>query len=297
MKKIKEDSVGGKTMKEKPKNIIINLAISLGVIFATVAFAGLSGSDLVIKTAWYILIIHWVAFVPALIFKTEKFYDLTGSICYAFASIFVYYQTYGTTFSLSLLISMAVLIWTLRLGSFLLKRVLDAGEDKRFRTIKNSPTQFFMTFNLSALWVVICSLCALTAVSNGVLNVEPVFYLGLLTFIIGFSIEVIADNQKTAFRSIPENSNKFITTGLWSVSRHPNYFGEVVLWMGIAIMSLPYLEGLQYWTLISPIFSFTLIYFVSGVRMLEARANVKWGENMEYQKYVEKTPIFFPKIF
>ena len=297
MKKIKEDSVGGKTMKEKPKNIIINLAISLGVIFATVAFAGLSGSDLVIKTAWYILIIHWVAFVPALIFKTEKFYDLTGSICYAFASIFVYYQTYGTTFSLSLLISMAVLIWTLRLGSFLLKRVLDAGEDKRFRTIKNSPTQFFMTFNLSALWVVICSLCALTAVSNGVLNVEPVFYLGLLTFIIGFSIEVIADNQKTAFRSIPENSNKFITTGLWSVSRHPNYFGEVVLWMGIAIMSLPYLEGLQYWTLISPIFSFTLIYFVSGVRMLEARANVKWGENKEYQKYVEKTPVFFPKIF
>ena len=297
MKKIKEDSVGGKTMKEKPKNIIINLAISLGVIFATVAFAGLSGSDLVIKTAWYILIIHWVAFVPALIFKTEKFYDLTGSICYAFASIFVYYQTYGTIFSLSLLISMAVLIWTLRLGSFLLKRVLDAGEDKRFRTIKNSPTQFFMTFNLSALWVVICSLCALTAVSNGVLNVEPVFYLGLLTFIIGFSIEVIADNQKTAFRSIPENSNKFITTGLWSVSRHPNYFGEVVLWMGIAIMSLPYLEGLQYWTLISPIFSFTLIYFVSGVRMLEARANVKWGESAEYQKYVEKTPVFFPKIF
>ena len=72
MKKIKEDSVGGKTMKEKPKNIIINLAISLGVIFATVAFAGLSGSDLVIKTAWYILIIHWVAFVPALIFKTES---------------------------------------------------------------------------------------------------------------------------------------------------------------------------------------------------------------------------------
>ena len=297
MKKIKEDSVGGKTMKEKPKNIIINLAISLGVIFATVAFAGLSGSDLVIKTAWYILIIHWVAYVPALIFQTEKFYDLTGSICYAFASIFVYYQTYGTTFSLSLLISIAVLIWTLRLGSFLLKRVLDAGEDKRFRTIKTSPTQFFMTFNLSALWVVICSLCALTAVSNGVLNVEPVFYLGLLTFIIGFSIEVIADNQKTAFRSIPENSNKFITTGLWSVSRHPNYFGEVVLWMGIAIMSLPYLEGLQYWTLISPIFSFTLIYFVSGVRMLEARANVKWGENTVYQKYVEKTPIFFPKIF
>ena len=243
------------------------------------------------------MVIHWLAFIPALIFKTEKFYDLTGSICYAFAAIYVYFQSYGMFLSLSLFISLAILIWTLRLGSFLLKRVMDAGEDKRFRTIKTNPTQFFMTFNLSALWVVICSLCALTAVSNGVLEVKSIFYIGLLVFIIGFLIEVIADNQKTAFRAVPENANSFITTGLWSVSRHPNYFGEVTLWLGIAIMSLPYLEGIQYWTLISPVFSFVLIYFVSGVRMLEARANVKWGENPEYLEYVKKTPIFFPKIF
>ena len=284
-------------MREKAKSSIINIIISIAVIFATLGFAELSGSELVVKTAWYVLVIHWLAFIPALIFKTEKFYDLTGSICYAFSAIYVYLQSYGMFLSLSLFISLAILIWTLRLGSFLLKRVMDAGEDKRFRTIKTNPTQFFMTFNLSALWVVICSLCALTAVSNGVLEVKPIFYMGLLIFIIGFLIEVIADNQKTAFRAIPENANSFITTGLWSVSRHPNYFGEVTLWLGIAMMSLPYLEGVQYWTLISPIFSFVLIYFVSGVRMLEARANVKWGENKEYLDYVKKTPIFFPKIF
>jgi len=284
-------------MREKAKSSIINIIISIAVIFATLGFAELSGSELVVKTAWYVLVIHWLAFIPALIFKTEKFYDLTGSICYAFSAIYVYLQSYGMFLSLSLFISLAILIWTLRLGSFLLKRVMDAGEDKRFRTIKTNPTQFFMTFNLSALWVVICSLCALTAVSNGVLEVKPIFYMGLLVFIIGFLIEVIADNQKTAFRAVPENANSFITTGLWSVSRHPNYFGEVTLWLGIAMMSLPYLEGVQYWTLISPIFSFVLIYFVSGVRMLEARANVKWGENKEYLDYVKKTPIFFPKIF
>ena len=284
-------------MREKAKRSIININISIAVIFATLGFAELSGSELVVKTAWYVLVIHWLAFIPALIFKTEKFYDLTGSICYAFSAIYVYLQSYGMFLSLSFFISLAILIWTLRLGSFLLKRVMDAGEDKRFRTIKTNPTQFFMTFNLSALWVVICSLCALTAVSNGVLEVKPIFYMGLLVFIIGFLIEVIADNQKTAFRAVPENANSFITTGLWSVSRHPNYFGEVTLWLGIAMMSLPYLEGVQYWTLISPIFSFVLIYFVSGVRMLEARANVKWGENKEYLDYVKKTPIFFPKIF
>tara|TARA_B100000927_G_scaffold256470_1_gene223808 strand:- start:3664 stop:4518 length:855 start_codon:yes stop_codon:yes gene_type:complete len=284
-------------MKRKTKEISTNLLISLVVIFATISFAKLSGSEVVMKAAWYVLIIHWIAFIPALLFKTEKFYDLTGSICYAFSAIFVYIQTYGISFSLSLFISLAVLIWTLRLGGFLLIRVLDAGEDKRFRTIKTNPTQFFMTFNLSALWVVICSLCALTAVSNGVFEVSPIFYLGLSVFMVGFLIEVIADNQKTSFRAIPENRNSFITTGLWSVSRHPNYFGEVTLWAGIAIMSVPYLQGIQYWTLISPIFSFVLIYFVSGVRMLEARANVKWGENLDYQAYVKKTPIFFPRIF
>tara|TARA_Y100000768_G_C23944479_1_gene666864 strand:+ start:211 stop:1065 length:855 start_codon:yes stop_codon:yes gene_type:complete len=284
-------------MKRKTKETTINLLISLVVIFATISFAKLSGSEVVMKAAWYVLVIHWIAFMPALFFKTEKFYDLTGSICYAFSAIFVYIQTYGISFSLSLFISLAVLVWTLRLGGFLLIRVLDAGEDKRFRTIKTNPTQFFMTFNLSALWVVICSLCALTAVSNGVFEVSPIFYLGLLVFIVGFLIEVIADNQKASFRAIPENRNSFITTGLWSVSRHPNYFGEVTLWAGIAIMSVPYLQGIQYWTLISPIFSFVLIYFVSGVRMLEARANVKWGENLDYQAYVKKTPIFFPKIF
>lgn len=283
-------------MREKAKSSIINIIISIAVIFATLGFAELSGSELVVKTAWYVLVIHWLAFIPALIFKTEKFYDLTGSICYAFSAIYVYLQSYGMFLSLSFFISLAILIWTLRLGSFLLKRVMDAGEDKRFRTIKTNPTQFFMTFNLSALWVVICSLCALTAVSNGVLEVKPIFYMGLLVFIIGFLIEVIADNQKTAFRAVPENANSFITTGLWSVSRHPNYFGEVTLWLGIAMMSLPYLEGVQYWTLISPVFSFVLIYFVSGVRMLEARGDIKWGNDEAYKKYKEETPMLFPKF-
>ena len=121
-------------MKQTAKSSIINIIISIAVIFATLGFAELSGSELVVNTAWYVLVIHWLAFIPALIFKTEKFYDFTGSICYAFAAIYVYLQSYGMFLSLSLFISLAILIWTLRLGSFLLKRVMDAGEDKRFRT-------------------------------------------------------------------------------------------------------------------------------------------------------------------
>jgi steroid 5-alpha reductase family enzyme len=133
-------------------------------------------------------------------------------------------------------------------------------------------------------------MCALTAISSesGVV-VNTLFYIGLVLFIYGFSIEIIADKQKSKFRSIPENRDKFITTGLWAKSRHPNYFGEIVLWTGIAFMSFSSLQGLQYLTLISPIFTYMLLVYVSGVRMLEARANKKWGNDQTYIKYKDET--------
>ena len=133
--------------------------------------------------------------------------------------------------------------------------------------------------------------CIYIAVTFGLLGA-----LGLIIWVMGFSVEVVADNQKTKFRSDPKNKDKFITTGLWSLSRHPNYVGEIMLWIGISIMALPVLTGYQYGSLISPLFSFLLIYYVSGVRMLEARANKKWGNNEKYQEYRRNTPIFFPKI-
>ena len=127
-------------------------------------------------------------------------------------------------------------IWTIRLGSFLFMRIHKDGEDKRFRTIKTSPSQFFFTWTLSGMWVSLCSICALTAIANpfGV-TLNLITYIGIGLFFLGFFIEVIADQQKTAFRSISENKNRFITSGLWSKSRHPNYLGEIILWFAIAV--------------------------------------------------------------
>ena len=173
-------------------------------------------------------------------------------------------------------------------------RIHKDGEDKRFRTIKPSATQFFMTWTLQGLWVSLCSMCALTAISSdGGVVVNAMFYFGLGLFVLGFSTEIVADNQKSKFRSFPENRDKFITTGLWAKSRHPNYFGEIVLWTGIAVMSFSSLEGWQYLTLISPIFTYILLVYVSGVRMLEARADKKWGDDEDYIKYKSETPVLW----
>tara|TARA_X000000368_G_C22975810_1_gene687602 strand:- start:715 stop:1101 length:387 start_codon:yes stop_codon:yes gene_type:complete len=125
---------------------------------------------------------------------------------------------------------------------------------------------------------------------------NKLFIIGVSTFIIGFLIEVVADNQKTKFRSIADNKDKFITSGLWSYSRHPNYFGEISLWLGVAIMSFSSLKGWQLITLISPIFTYILLVYVSGVRLLEARGKQKWGHLDSYKEYLNNTPTIFFKL-
>ena len=280
--------------------IVINLLISLIAFAIAISIAYVTGIELVFRAVFLAFAIQWVAFIPAYIFQTEKFYDLTGSLTYL--SVIWYSLAYSSEYftnlnQANLVIVLLITFWALRLGSFLFMRIHKDGEDKRFRTIKPSASQFFMTWTLQGLWVSLCTMCALTAISTETgLIVNPVFFIGLILFIFGFLLEIIADKQKSEFRAIPENKEKFITSGLWSRSRHPNYFGEIVLWTGIAVMSFSSLEGLQYLTLISPIFTYILLVYISGVRMLEGRGDVKWGDNEDYKNYKKNTPVLFLKL-
>lgn len=275
----------------------------LHILFSLIAFsigygiALLTGLELIQNAILIAYIIQWIAFIPAYIFQTEKFYDLTGSITYLTVVTYVSYHSYATmnVNLLSIVLAACILLWTIRLGSFLFMRIHKAGEDKRFREIKPSPTRFFMTWTLQGMWVSICSMCALTAIAstNGVVQ-NSLFFIGLLVFVIGFVIEIIADMQKSNFRKDPKHKDQFIQQGLWAYSRHPNYFGEITLWTGIAIMSLSSLSGGQYITLISPLFTYLLLVYVSGVRLLEISGMEKWGHLESYQNYVRKTPSLFP---
>jgi len=273
--------------------------------FAVVGFVipfGISlaiGNEQVQNIVLLVYIIQWVAFIPAYMFQTEKFFDLTGSITYS--SVFIYCIYLATSGDLnwgSLVISILVILWAGRLGTFLFTRIAKDGEDKRFRTIKPDIAQFFMTWTLQGMWVSLCSLCAITGIASDTgIIVNNIFYIGLVMFIGGFAIEIVADQQKTAFRAIPENRNKFITSGLWSKSRHPNYFGEIALWTGVAVMSFSSLSGIEYLTLISPIFTYLLLVKISGVRMLEGRGQKIWGDDEEYIAYMKNTPMVMIKFW
>ena len=280
--------------------IATNLLISLIAFFIAISIAIATGIELVFNAVFLAFAIQWIAFIPAYIFQTEKFYDLTGSLTYLsviWYSLAVSSDQFANLNVANIAIVLLISLWAIRLGSFLFMRIHHDGEDKRFRSIKPSASQFFMTWTLQGLWVSLCSMCALTAISSNTgIVTNAFFYIGLALFILGFSIEVMADMEKSAFKAIQDNKDKFITTGLWARSRHPNYFGEIVLWTGIAVMSFSSLQGLQYLTLISPIFTYLLLVYVSGVRMLEARGDLKWGDDPEYQEYKKRTPVLFIKI-
>ena len=277
----------------------VNLLISIIVFFVGTGIAYLTGSYIVLNAVILAFIIQWVAYIPAYTFQTEKFYDLTGTLTYLTVVWFTYMLSNSAAEPKigNLILASLISIWAVRLGSFLFLRIHKAGEDKRFRTIKPSASQFFMTWTLQGFWVSICSMCALTAISSEVgVIINIFFYIGVALFLIGFSIEIVADNQKNTFRSLEENKDKFITSGLWAKSRHPNYFGEIMLWTAIALIALPSLGGAQYLTLISPIFTYILLVHISGVRMLEDMGNKKWGHLQEYRDYKDKTPRIIPKF-
>tara|TARA_Y100000991_G_C21975423_1_gene351931 strand:- start:12579 stop:13424 length:846 start_codon:yes stop_codon:yes gene_type:complete len=279
------------------KNSILNFLFSAIAFYIPFQIALLTELYIVKNLIILIFCIQWISFFPAYIFQTEKFYDLTGSITYLTIVLSSIFLTNTENLG-NFIIAGCVSVWAIRLGSFLFLRIHKAGEDRRFRSIKTNFSRFFMTWTLQGMWISMCLLCVLTALStkNGII-INSIFILGLVIFLIGFTIEIVADNQKTVFRKLKSNKDKFISTGLWSLSRHPNYFGEILLWSGIAIMSISSLDGLQYITLVSPLFVYILLVYISGIRILEDQGIKKWGHLDSYKHYLKNTPRLFFKFF
>jgi steroid 5-alpha reductase family enzyme len=278
------------------KRSIIGILISLTA--ATVlAVLGSDGSVSVGSVPLFALCgavafaIHWIVFVPSYIYRTEHYFDLTGSVTYL-SVVFVALLGNANRDPRSIVIGVLVVVWAIRLGSFLFRRVKRAGKDDRFDRLKHDFLAFLMTWTLSGLWVFLTAAAALAAMTSAESKPWGVIgFVGLGIWILGFSIEVIADNQKSKFCANPENAGRFISGGIWAWSRHPNYFGEIVLWTGIAVVAFPALLGWQYATLISPVFVWLLLTRVSGIPMLEAKAEEKWGDDPEYKAYRDATPI------
>lgn len=310
-----EESLGSK--KSSVSKSLTVLLITVVVIASGIGLSVLGkgavdpilGGDISIVTAVCILafLINIVAFFPAYALSTEKFYDFTGSLTYISCVAYSYFQGSSITKGEKLhlrptIASGLVIIWSVRLGMFLFSRILKDGKDDRFDAIKVNPFRYFMVWCIQGLWVFLTAFAVFIVNGNNAeRNAEDLGWsdlLGIAVWAIGFGIEVLADYQKRVWRADTRNKGKFIEYKLWYYSRHPNYFGEVMLWTGMFILCSGSLEGSQWIAMISPLFSFCLIYFVSGVRLLENKADAKWGGQEDYENYKATTSSFviLPKL-
>ncbi|MDJ0759025.1 MAG: DUF1295 domain-containing protein [Woeseiaceae bacterium] len=280
--------------------IIIGSTIAI-VLGAAISWAGSDGGaqfgDLPVFAICGALAfaINWAAFIPAALTKTEHYYDLTGGLTYITVTAVAVYLS-GTLDLRGTLVAGMIMIWALRLSSFLFLRIRKAGKDSRFDEIKHKPARFFLAWTLQGLWVLLTAAAGLAVITSDAR--EPlgiVGYVGIAVWLAGMTIEIVSDRQKSAFRADPANKGRFINVGLWAWSRHPNYFGEIVLWIGIAIIAIPVLQGWQWATLISPVFVTFLLTKVSGVPMLEDSADERWGGQEDYEAYKKNTPVLIMK--
>lgn len=236
------------------------------------------------------IVINLAFFAVAFSLKSDKFTDGTYALTF-FSLALIALLTSDARSSLSYVAFIMVCLWAARIGVFLVGRIRKIGKDSRFDDMRDSLLKFgrFWVGQAITAWIVMIP--AVLVINSGG-KIELVSWLGVLIWAVGLIIETIADWQKSKFRSIPQNKDKWISNGLWRYSRHPNYFGEILAWVGLYIVALPSLEGAtQILALVSPLFITYILLFVTGVPILEKLADGKWGGDSAYIDYKKRTSV------
>lgn len=284
------------TNKHSIFSIFVSLIVALLIVLAgSSSGVDASGVRLFAICGLIAFAVQWICFIPSWFLHSERFFDLVGSATYLTVAV-VSLLAIPKIDTRSVLLGLMICLWGLRLGTFLFARVQAVGHDARFNLIKHKFAWFLMTWTVQGLWVLITSSAALAAITSskrsdfGIIGI-----IGIILWLTGFVIEIVADEQKRKFKLDPSKQNSFITDGLWGWSQHPNYFGEIVLWIGVSLVALPGLSSWQYFTLISPVFVFILLTRISGLPMLNSAARKRWGDDPEFMAYKKSTPVLIPR--
>lgn len=241
-----------------------------------------------------------LGFVPSALLRTERFYDMFGTSTFPLVNLVCVYLAGGFYSSRQVAVTMAVTVWALRLFKFLVARV-HGKADRRFNGVRDAPAVFAVYWAIQGVWVAasLSSVMLMHAFASGArTDWTTLDFGGAAVFLTGFAVEHVADSQKRDFRALAGNEERFINVGLWSISRHPNYFGEIVVWIGIWLLcasGLPFAYAA--FGVLSPAFVAFLLIRVSGIPILERHAKRKWGDDPSYRDYVASTAKLIPWLW
>ena len=239
------------------------------------------------------LIVNGAFFAVAAARRTDVVTDLSYSLTFAILAVALPFT--GARKPEQLVASLLVVVWALRLGGYLFRRILRMKVDHRFDGMRDEPLRFARFWLLQALTVAVVMLPVTYLLSR---DRAPGFGVwaagGAAVWLAGLVIEAVADAEKSAFRSRPGNDGRFVSTGLWRYSRHPNYFGEILVWWGLFLYAVPFLDGAAFAVVAGPVFITLLLLFVSGIPLLERSADEKYGGDPAYHDYKRRTSILVP---
>jgi steroid 5-alpha reductase family enzyme len=239
------------------------------------------------------LALNGAFFAVAAARRTDVVTDLSYSLTFALLAIVLPFT--GGREPVQLVASLLVLVWAVRLGGYLFRRILRMKVDHRFDGMRDEPLRFARFWLLQAISVAVIMLPVSYLLDR---NEAPAFgawaVVGAVVWLVGLLIEAAADAQKPAFKAKDANCGRFITTGLWRYSRHPNYFGEILVWWGLFVYAVPFLDGAAWAVVLGPVFITVLLLFVSGIPLLERSADEKHGDDPAYREYKRRTSILVP---
>jgi steroid 5-alpha reductase family enzyme len=239
------------------------------------------------------LALNGAFFAVAAARRTDVVTDLSYSLTFALLAVVL--PLTGAREPSQLIASLLVLLWAIRLGGYLFRRILRMKVDHRFDAMRDKPLRFARFWLLQAVAVAVIMLPVSYLLDrSGAPGLGAWAVAGAAVWLGGLLIEAVADAQKSAFRSKDENRGRFIASGLWRYSRHPNYFGEILVWWGLFLYAVPFLEGAAFAVVIGPGFITVLLLFVSGIPLLERSADDKYGNDPAYRDYKRRTSILVP---
>lgn len=252
-------------------------------------------ADAMLVAAITILCIMIATWMLSLVLKNASIVDIVWGLGFAITS-WVLAITIDGDSTRQILLAVMVGSWGLRLGGYLAKRNIGHGEDWRYKAMRKKKGARFglislvTVFGLQGVLMWVVSLPVMFGNSDATPGVGPLAVIGVMVWAVGLSFEAVGDWQLVQFKKDPNNAEKVMQTGLWSLTRHPNYFGDALLWWGIGIVGAETGSGVI--GFIGPVVMTVFLLRVSGVPMLE-RSLMKRREG--YAEYAARTSSFIPR--